>query len=214
MYLNGHNCPHCQVTAGFELRNEFYYTCPSCAKPFIYSNSITHIPERLVYRTETMSPIMLAANGKIGQDNFTVSGCMTLFQTNTVINLYSISWANGLTHYLLETEGDYALLDEQVEIKGGDPLKKTTVAKNVKTNQYGLLYCYSMCRTTGVAFRGTGKMPVFPVHDSVFCSYFSADKKTFYAIALKHGMTLLCGRSVDLDELNLIPKRNIDTWSV
>lgn len=204
-------CPYCNTINATEARNNHFYSCSSCSQVYIKYESPLAKPEEIVSESETMSPIMLGSKGKINGETFEVTGCVTLFQSRTTINLFSIKWNTGLFGCLLESDGDYHLITN-INQKPGTELKNTKLGKEIEMANFGKAYCYYIDKPEYIAIKGYGKLVFEKFTNSIFCSYYSQDKKVAFCFFSKEHISLLTGRIYDFKELNLSPTRSINDW--
>lgn len=211
MSLGTHTCPNCQHVSVMEVRPQHYYTCAACKQSFIEYNTTPEKPEIIIPKTETMSPVLMGSKGKMNGEQFTVSGCVTLFQERTTVNLYSVLWAHGLYGFIIECDGDYVLtsfVDETPE----KSLKETKVGSNITIASFGKAYCYSVDKTKYISLKGEGWFPFERLSASLFCSYYSEKQKAAFGIFVKEKITLLTGKFYTFNELNLSPARSSHDW--
>ena len=140
-----------------------------------------------------------------------MTGCVTLFQSRTTINLFSIKWNTGLFGCLLESDGDYHLITS-INQKPGTELKNTKLGKEIEMANFGKAYCYYIDKPEYIAIKGYGKLVFEKFTNSIFCSYYSQDKKVAFCFFSKEHISLLTGRIYDFKELNLSPTRSINDW--
>lgn len=202
-------CPHCQTPIYKELRAEHFYTCENCKKPFIHSD--TTLKESLVPYTETLSPIVIGSRGKIKSESFEITGCITLFQNNSVVNLFCLLWQHGLYGFLIETEGKYSVTDF-IDEKPSQSLRMAKLGKTLDIEKYGSLYCFSTSKTEEVSLNGEGKLYFPALRNSLFCSFFNTNKKVIYAVFSRTETFLLSGNFYKLEELNLSSVKNGKAW--
>ena len=102
MGIGTHICAHCKTETVLDISGNHYDTCNSCRSAFIKYDSVTSSVEDIIEPCETLSPIIIGSKGKIGADTYTVTGCITLFQNRTTVNLYAILYNHGLYGFILE----------------------------------------------------------------------------------------------------------------
>ncbi len=211
MDLGTFTCPHCNAVNATEARNNHYYNCSSCNQVYIKYETPIAKPEKIVTESETLSPILIGSKGKVNDESFEVTGCVTLFQSRTTINLFSIKWNTGLFGCLLECDGDYNIITT-INQKPNKTLKNTTVGKEIEISDFGPAYCYCSDRPEYIAIKGYGKLVIEKYTNTILCSYYSQNKKVAFCFFTKEHTSLLTGKLYDFTELNLSPTRSINDW--
>jgi hypothetical protein len=210
MTIGTHICPHCKTKSTTDISGNHYDTCRSCGRAFIKYDP-TPLNEELIESTETMSPIIIGSKGNIGQDNYEVTGSITIFLNRSTVNLYSILYEYGLYGFILECDGDYTLIDHVNEQPPGN-LKETRLAKVIEIKDFGAAYCFCLDKTNYISIKGSGKM-IFPKFtNAILTSFYSKNKKVAYCFFSKDSTTLLIGKLYPFDELNLTTTRSLNDW--
>lgn len=211
MSLGTHNCPHCGHLSVVEVRAGYYYSCSSCQQVFIEYDAKPARPEEIVKDAETMSPILIGSKGKVNGESFTVTGCISLFQERTTVNLHAITWSYGLPGLIVECDGDYSLIST-IDEEPQQNLKDTRLGRTIAIKNFGDAYCYSVDRTRYLSLKGEGKIPFEKLTASLFCFYYSENQKSAFCIFIKEKTTLFTGKFYTFSELNLAPTRSLHDW--
>jgi hypothetical protein len=211
MSLEPHICPHCKHMHVMAIVRDRYYTCIACNKVFIEYDAKPATPEDIIEAAETMSPILIGSKGKVNSEVYTITGCVTLLQNRTTVNLYSVLWINGKEGFLIECDGEYSLITV-IDENPGRNLKETKAGKEIDINDIGSAYCYSIDRTVYISLKGEGKLAFDKFTNSIFCSYYSKNKNAAFCFFAKDKMLLLLGKFYTFNELNLSPTRLINDW--
>ena len=143
MAVGTHICAHCKTETVLYISGNHFDTCNSCHRAFIKYDSVNLKKDDILETCETLSSIIIGSKGKIGPDTYTVTGCITLFQNRTTINLYAILYNHGLYGFIMECDGDYSLIDH-VNEHPSSKLKEARVGKGVEINDLGMAYCYCL----------------------------------------------------------------------
>lgn len=210
-------CPYCNVVIASDLGEGRFVECNTCHKSSVKDGSSSRNSEALVEDAETLSPIIIGSKGKVNGDTFEVIGCITLYQLRTSLNLFSILWNNGSEGYLIDWDGDYAILSKSQQILNktvnlDDLLKRTKLDGEIDIPEFGMAYCYFIDKIESIAIKGTGKAAFEKYTNSVFCAYFSEKGKVAYSFISKSSCSLLTGISYEFNELNLNQTRTINGW--
>jgi hypothetical protein len=204
-------CQYCSSINATEVRNNHYYNCSFCNHVYInYENTLAK-PEEIISESETMSPIIIGSKGKINGETFEVTGCVTLFQKRTTINLFSIKWNTGLFGCLLEFDGEYNVITS-INENPSKELKNTKLGKEIEIIGFGKAYCYCIDKPAYIAIKGNGKLVFEKYSNSFLCSYYSQNKKVAFCFFNREHTSLLTGTQYNFNELNLSPTRAINDW--
>lgn len=210
MSLVSNNCPHCTAIVPKELRSDHFYTCVACKKPFILSGDATG-KETLVTYNETLSPIVIGSTGKVASESFQVTGCITLFQNDTVINVHTILWNHGLYGYIVEWEGKFSLIRE-VNENPPEVLRNTKLGRIVDLERYGRLYCHTSTKTNAISLKGEGKLFNLKQTNALFAGFYHNKKKAVFAAFSRTKSILFYGDYFNLKDLQLTNIRTFSNW--
>lgn len=211
MNLETNTCLYCNAIHASEARANYFYTCLSCNQTYIKYDALPTSPEDMLRESETMSPIILGARGKINNEFFEITGSITLFQTTKVVNIHTLLWYNGLYKYLIECDGDFSLIEYINELPDSN-VRLVKVGKDIVLKEFGNSYCYSLDRTTLITLNGEGKLPFPKLTGSIFGSFLASDKKVAFCFFSKEKTHLLTGKFHELKEFNLSQIRTLHDW--
>lgn len=210
MSMIGNTCPHCKASILQELRAWHFYTCESCKRPFIHSEGDGALT--LIEHRETASSILIGSRGRVKSESFEITGCITLYQNNSLVNLFCILWSSGLYGYLIETEGRIAV-SELIDLTPSQEWRKSRLGKNISIPNYGSVHCFSVSKTEEISISGEGKIYFPELKNSLFCSFFDQKEKALYTLFSKNEMCLIYGAFYKLEELGLSNTRYLPTWN-
>lgn len=211
MFTLANNCPHCNSSINNELRDDYFYTCDNCQKPFIYKTDKSVIREYINSETEILSPVLIGSKGKYQAESFRVTGSIILYKTRTVMAIHSVLLNNDTYNFIVETEGHYCYIN-YVSLYNDAQIRKSAVGKSIMIDTVGKAFCNIMDKVLSIALVGSGKLPVPFLTDAIWCSYLMSAKKANFIVATKDQINLLSGKYIDIDELNLNPIRNYNDW--
>ncbi len=200
MSLTGNNCPHCKAPIIKELRADHFYSCSDCKKTFVFSTD-TSSKDTFVPYNETLSPIVIGSVGKIKSESFEVTGCITLYQNDTVINLHTILWNYGLYSYIIEWDGKFSLISE---INENPPahLRNAKLGKSLDLERYGSIYCYASSKTESVSLSGEGKLFLKKQNNTLFSGFYHTQKKAVFAAFSRTESALFYGDFFELEDFH------------
>jgi hypothetical protein len=196
---------------GQGLRDEHYYSCPSCNDLFIHYNKSPVSGETIFKELETASPVAIGSRGKAGDKGFVVSGCASIFLERSMLNIHSIQWNDGLPGFLIENDGDFFIVDAIVESKPGS-FKKVNPGKESEILNFGKAYCCSMDKISYISLCGTGKLAFLKYTGSVCCGFYKGTNEGAYAFISKDDVSFLSGKFYEFQDLNLSPVKALHAW--
>lgn len=204
-------CPYCKTPMGERLRDEQYYTCPSCQDVFIHYRDASVTGEAIFKALETLSPIMKGSRGKAGDKAFIVTGCTSLFQERLMVNIHSIEWIGGQQGFLIEHDGDFFIVDGIAASQPGN-FKKVYPGKETEVLNFGKAYCCSMDKINYISLSGNGKLAFSKYTGSVCCGFYKGQNEGAYAFISKTDVSFLSGTFYDFQDLNLSPVKALHEW--